>query len=60
MVNYINGLSKMEKKGEGERMRVGKAESKEERMHVKNIFYSRMLLKYRGKDRIKVMIMNSQ
>lgn len=59
MVNYINGLSKMEKK-EGETMREGKAESKEERMHVKNIFYSRMLLKYRRKDRIKIMIMNSQ
>lgn len=37
MMNYINRLSKMEKKGEGERMREGKVESKEERMHVKNI-----------------------
>lgn len=33
-MNYINGLSKMEKQEEGE----GKAESKEARMHVKLYF----------------------
>lgn len=38
-MNYINGLSKMEKKG-GERRREGKAESKEDRMHVKISFTS--------------------